>query len=105
MYQSNQLYQSAQEFSAGAVIGAFISTIFYPMNVVKVQMQSSCGGPYENFSQVLRHIYRERGHKFKNIYKGVSINGWRAFFSWGIMNTAYEQIKNVMFWGGGHVKW
>lgn len=86
-----------QEFSAGAVIGAVISTIFYPMNVVKVYIQSSCGGPYVNFVDVFKKIYRERGHKLKNIYKGVSINCWRAFFSWGIMNTAYEQIKNVIF--------
>lgn len=95
--QPSPLYQSVQEFSSGAIIGAAISTIFYPMNVVKVSMQSSCGGRYENFWQVLNHIYRERGHKLKNIYKGVSINGWRAFFSWGIMNTAYEQIKSVIF--------
>lgn len=86
-----------QEFSAGAIIGSVISTIFYPMNVVKVYMQSSCGGPYVNFVGVFIKIYRERGHKLKNIYKGVSINCWRAFFSWGIMNTAYEQIKNVIF--------
>lgn len=60
-------------------------------------MQSSCGGPYENSWQVLKHIYRDRGYKLRNIYKGVSINGSRAFVSWGIMNTAYEQIKNVIF--------
>lgn len=95
--QPNQLYQSVQEFSAGAIIGAVISTIFYPLNVIKVYMQSSCGGPYENSWQVLKHIYRDRGYKLKNIYKGVSINGSRAFVSWGIMNTAYEQIKNVIF--------
>lgn len=94
--QTNPLYESAQEFTAGAIIGAVISTIFYPMNVIKVHMQNSCGGPYVNFVHVFVQIYRERQCKWSNIYKGASVNCTRAFFSWGIMNTAYEQIKKIV---------
>ncbi|XP_059611993.1 mitochondrial nicotinamide adenine dinucleotide transporter SLC25A51 [Phlebotomus argentipes] len=96
-HRDNTLYQSIQEFFAGALIGATISTIFYPLNVVKVYMQSTIGGPYVNFVPVLIHIYRERGCKLRNVYKGMSINCTRAFFSWGIMNTAYEQIKKIIY--------
>ncbi|XP_055382781.1 mitochondrial nicotinamide adenine dinucleotide transporter SLC25A51 isoform X2 [Condylostylus longicornis] len=35
--------KAAQEFFAGAVIGATVSTIFYPLNVIKVAMQSEMG--------------------------------------------------------------
>ncbi|XP_055676952.1 mitochondrial nicotinamide adenine dinucleotide transporter SLC25A51 [Lutzomyia longipalpis] len=96
-HRDNSLYQSIQEFFAGALIGAFTSSVFYPLNVVKVYMQSTIGGPYVNFVPVLIHIYKERGCKWRNVYKGVSINCTRAFFSWGIMNMAYEQIKKMIY--------
>lgn len=89
--------QRTQEFIAGACIGAFISSVFYPINVLKVTMQSRIGGPYESMWLALRQVYNERDRKFRNVYKGVSMNCTRAFFSWGIMNSAYEQLKKIIY--------
>ncbi|XP_053658856.1 mitochondrial nicotinamide adenine dinucleotide transporter SLC25A51 [Anopheles marshallii] len=91
------LSQRTQEFVAGACIGAFISSLFYPLNVVKVTMQCRVGGPYDSMWTALMQVYNERDRRLRNVYKGVSMNCTRAFFSWGIMNTAYEQLKKVFY--------
>lgn len=95
--QNDTLTRSMQEFISGAVIGAFLSSLFYPANVVKVAMQNTIGGPNLSISQAFRNVYRERGSKLRNVYKGVSINCSRAFLSWGIINVSYEAIKRLFF--------
>lgn len=82
---------------SGAVIGAFLSSLFYPANVVKVAMQNTIGGPNLSISEAFRNVYRERGSKLRNVYRGVSINCSRAFLSWGIINVSYEGIKRMFF--------
>lgn len=85
-----------QEFLAGALIGATISSLFYPINVIKVSMQSSMGTARISMITAFRNVYNERGRSLSNVYKGVSVNCSRAFISWGIMNTAYEHIKQFL---------
>lgn len=82
---------------AGACIGAFLSSLFYPINVLKVAMQSSVGGPGQKMLVVAKQIYVDRGCKISNVYKGVSVNCTRAFISWGIMNAAYENLKKIFY--------
>ncbi|KYN12314.1 Gamma-1-syntrophin [Trachymyrmex cornetzi] len=43
-------------FVSGALIGGFTSTVFYPMNVIKIHMQSKIGGNYERFLAVTREV-------------------------------------------------
>lgn len=95
--QNDAFKRSMQEFISGAVIGAFLSSLFYPANVVKVAMQNTMGGPNLSISETFRNVYRERGSKIRNVYKGVSINCSRAFLSWGIINVSYEGIKRLFF--------
>lgn len=95
--QKTAVQQGIQEFIAGACIGAFLSSLFYPMNVLKVAMQSTIGGPRQKILDVAHQVYEERGRKISNVYKGVSMNCTRAFFSWGIMNVAYEFLKKHMY--------
>lgn len=97
LLQTNTVTQTIQEFLSGAIIGATISSIFYPLNVIKVSMQSTIGTASTNVWQALMNVYNERGRKIRNVYKGVSVNCSRAFISWGIVNTAYEHIKKVMY--------
>ncbi|CAH0557738.1 unnamed protein product [Brassicogethes aeneus] len=92
-----ELLRTTTEFLCGALIGVFLSSLFYPLNVLKVQMQSKIGGPYENPLQVLGNIYRERGCRISKMYYGVGTNCFRAMLSWGVMNTAYEHIKDHIY--------
>lgn len=96
-FQDSVAYRNMYQFLSGAIIGAFVSSIFYPLNVTKTVIQSKIGGPHENIVKVLRFIYNERGRKVKNVYKGMHMNSIRAFFSWGIMNAAYENLKKFIY--------
>ncbi|XP_075147057.1 mitochondrial nicotinamide adenine dinucleotide transporter SLC25A51 [Haematobia irritans] len=88
--------KAAQEFMSGAIIGASVSTLFYPLNVIKVAMQSDMGHPSESMTQSLLKIYRERGNSVAHFYRGCGFNTARSFVSWGVMNAAYENLKKVM---------
>jgi hypothetical protein len=92
----SKVYETVTEFFCGAMIGVFLSSIFYPLNVLKVAMQSKIGGDYENVFKVLVQIYNARGRKIRYIYHGVQTNCTRAFISWGVMNAAYENLKNII---------
>lgn len=86
-----------KQFLIGACIGAMNSTLFYPLNVIKVHMQSKLGGPYDSVWQAAREIYVERGKKVSNFYKGVHMNYTRSFVSWGVINLAYDRLKIILF--------
>ncbi|KAJ8921052.1 hypothetical protein NQ315_015848 [Exocentrus adspersus] len=94
---NNEIVRTTAEFFCGAMIGVVLSSIFFPLNVLKVAMQSKVGGPYENPFKVLLQVYRERGGKIRYIYHGVHTNCTRAFLSWGVMNTAYEHLKAIIY--------
>lgn len=93
----NEVLRTVSEFICGALIGVVLSTIFYPLNVLKISMQCKVGGQFDNPLKVLFRIYKERGGRIKYIYHGVHTNCTRAFLSWGVMNTAYEHIKGVIY--------
>nr|CAD7457786.1 unnamed protein product [Timema tahoe] len=85
--------KTTHQFVSGAVIGAVTSTIFYPLNVVKVHIQSKLGGEYQSLLSAFVEIVRERGGA--SLYRGVHLNYTRAFFSWGIINASYEFLKKL----------
>lgn len=95
--QEKVLYQTAQEFIAGASIGAFLSTLYYPLNVIKFAMQTKLGGPHQSMIESFKIVYRERGGKLRNFYHGASMNCTRAFLSWGIITAAYELFRNILY--------
>lgn len=84
------------DFASGAVLGALISTVFYPVNVVKVRMQCKVGGDFMHMMTAFQLILQERNYSVKKLFRGVHINYTRAVVSWGIANATYEYlIKNV----------
>ncbi|VEN38068.1 unnamed protein product [Callosobruchus maculatus] len=93
----NPVIRTCTEFCCGALIGVILSALFYPLNVVKVSMQSKIGGPYETVVEVFLQLYKERGSRMKYFYHGIHLNCMRAFLSWGVMNTAYEHLKTIIY--------
>ncbi|KAK3088194.1 hypothetical protein FSP39_016052 [Pinctada imbricata] len=85
-----------QDFLCGACLGAFLSTVYYPLNVVKVRLQCKLGGKFLKFSETFRVILQER-KSVKKLFRGVHINYTRSFISWGIINAAYEILMNQLF--------
>ena len=78
------------DFFSGALNGAVISTIFYPVNVTKTHMQLVIGGPYASFRTVFKDLLEKRG--LRGMFAGVHVNYTRSFISWGIINFMYEFI-------------
>ncbi|KFM64077.1 Mitochondrial carrier triple repeat protein 1, partial [Stegodyphus mimosarum] len=68
------LHNLINDFISGAFVGALCSTIFYPVNVVKTQMQVCCGTPFSSISEAFRLTYQERGCSIRKMYLGVHVN-------------------------------
>lgn len=96
-HQELLFYASLQNFIAGASIGALLSTLFYPLNVIKIAMQCELGGPHRTISHEFNYIMRKRGSKFANFYHGALLNISRAFLSWGIINASYEIFRRHLY--------
>jgi hypothetical protein len=91
---NNRFMHIMYDFINGALLGACISTIFYPFNIIKSHMQAKIGGKYFGIYQSFKLIYELRDRKFSKFYKGVGSNFLRAIFAWGITNSSYEFSLN-----------
>ncbi|XP_003746030.1 solute carrier family 25 member 51 [Galendromus occidentalis] len=81
------------DFLSGSLTGAFVSTIFYPVNVTKINMQVEYGTPHLSMRQALRLAFETRDRSLRKLFSGVHLNYSRAMLSWGITNAAYEVFK------------
>lgn len=90
---ASEFGQTLNAFICGACLGAFLSTCFFPLNVVKNRMQTRLGEPYLGIRDTFRIIFEERGHRWRKMFRGVHVNYTRSFLSWGIINATYEFLK------------
>ena len=81
-------------FISGACLGAALSSLFFPLNVVKTRMQTVVEGRHHGMIWTTQVILKERKGKWRKMYRGVHINYTRSFISWGIINAVYELMKN-----------
>ena len=82
------------DFVSGACLGAFISTLFYPVNTTKTHMQKTLGGEFQSFLSVFCHLLKERGAW--GMFRGVHVNYTRSFMSWGIINMSYSWLLGLL---------
>uniref|UniRef100_UPI0035901653 mitochondrial nicotinamide adenine dinucleotide transporter SLC25A51-like n=1 Tax=Myxine glutinosa TaxID=7769 RepID=UPI0035901653 len=80
----------------GGLLGALLSTAFYPVNVVKVRMQSEIGGEFRGFSHVFSLIWHERQRNVSYLFRGVHLNYQRSLLSWGIINATFELVLKLL---------
>lgn len=80
------------DFISGAVLGAFLSTVFYPLNVTKTRMQARVGGRHFGIRETFKEILKERNYSWQRMFRGVHINYTRSLLSWGIINATYEAL-------------
>lgn len=84
------------DFINGSLLGAAISTIFYPFNVLKSHMQARIGGKHLTIKETFWLVYESRERNLARLYKGVGGNFLRAIFAWGITNSVYEFSLNKL---------
>ena len=81
-----------QDFICGAMLGATNSTIFYPLSVVKTNMQKHVGGEHWSVRKTFQSIFENRYRSISRVYRGAFMNCSRAIVSWGIINASFEVI-------------
>jgi len=91
---SMERFSLVADFLSGACLGAFISTIFYPLNTTKTHMQKSVGGEFKSLLSVFSQLLKERGAW--GMFRGVHINYTRSFMSWGIINMTYGYLLQLL---------
>ncbi|CAI5448802.1 unnamed protein product [Caenorhabditis angaria] len=98
--ESHRLPPSVQQllgdFIAGSLLGASISTLFFPMGVVKNHMQAKVGVPFDNAFRVFGQVWRERNRSLRSIYLGVHLNFTRSLIAWGIINSMYGILRRAL---------
>ena len=93
---NNEILSFLEDFLGGALLGAALSTLFYPLNVIKSNMQRHLGGPYHSMLKTFNRVYRQRGKSLRRLYFGVGVNFSRALVSWGIINATYEMFRKAL---------
>lgn len=93
---SSKVRNVVYDFLNGGVLGAIISTLFYPLNVVKSHMQARLGGKHFGTMETLRMTFELKNRRIGLFYKGVGSNFMRAVLAWGITNSAYELILTTL---------
>lgn len=85
------------DFLSGAILGMFISTLFYPLSVVRTRMQTRVPGTkFLSIVKAFNAVYSERDRKFSRLFHGCLINVLRQFLSWGIINCSYEYVLDFL---------
>ncbi|XP_043915309.1 mitochondrial nicotinamide adenine dinucleotide transporter SLC25A51 [Protopterus annectens] len=84
------------DFICGGLLGAMLSFMFYPINVVKTRMQSQIGGDFQTFPKVFMKIWTERDRKLTHLFRGAHLNYHRSIMSWGIINATYELLLKLL---------
>lgn len=92
----SEAWETVRHFLSGAVLGAGISTLLYPINTAKMVMQLEYGGaPHRSVMETLVAVVRQRGG-VTGLYAGAHLNAVRSLFSWGIVNAAYEYLGKAL---------
>jgi hypothetical protein len=92
----SEAWDAARHFVSGAVLGAGISSLLYPLNTAKMVMQLEYGGaPHRSVASTLVAVVKQRGG-VKGLYAGAHLNAARSLFSWGIVNAVYEALGKHM---------
>lgn len=85
------------DFLSGAILGMCISTLFYPLSVVRTRMQTRAPGTeFLSIVRAFNAVYNERDRKFLRLFHGCMINVMRQFMSWGIINCSYEFVLDIL---------
>ena len=97
-YENELWCQVLKNFISGACVGALISSVFYPVNVIRTQMQTRPpGSPFISIAQAVKDVYIERDRSVRKMFYGVHANYSRAFLSWGIINASYEVFRKLLY--------
>lgn len=93
-YLENELKWSKRitQFITGCILGAVVSIVNFPLNVMKTNMQKELRSTV-SLRRMFIIIYIQR-YGFLGMYRGITMNLIRSIISWGIINLTYEVTKS-----------
>ncbi|KAK9885218.1 hypothetical protein WA026_010721 [Henosepilachna vigintioctopunctata] len=89
-------YKLIQEFGVGAIVGATVTSITFPLNVVKIASQRWVGLESQDPIRIVKAVYRKRGKSIGRFYLGAYMNFGRGIVNWGLINVTYESMKTIL---------
>lgn len=89
--------EALRNFLAGGTMGSFTSTLFYPINVLRIQMQTAeVGTERMSLYATGKALYEERGGKMRLMMAGMGAHVTRSFVFWGFWSTVNELLCDYL---------
>lgn len=89
--------EAIRNFLTGATLGCVISSLFYPLNVIRIQMQTAeVGSKRMSVWAAGKALYEERGGKVRLMTAGMGIHVTRSFVFWGCMTLFSELVRDCL---------
>ncbi|KAI3379091.1 hypothetical protein SNEBB_010685 [Seison nebaliae] len=89
----NSIHLFIANLISGGVLGATISTIFFPLNTVKTRMQMKVNEPPKSIRLTFLEIYKERNRNLILFFRGSQLNFFRSAVGWGLSNAFFELYR------------
>jgi hypothetical protein len=105
-----KINRGVKQYVSGMYSGFIVVTIYTPLELIKMRMQSDLNNKYNSISILASDIYKTKG--LKGFYKGYAVTLNRDFYSYGSYFYAYFALKEYwerqgtlnsfkMFFAGG----
>ena len=102
-WQSHNRKEALRNFVSGAILGSAISSLFYPLNVIRIQMMiQEVGSPHLSVWRTTVNLYEERAGSVRLVLSGIHANLARSFMYWGCMTVFSEMLRDHFQHGDPH---
>ena len=93
-WHSHYRKEALRNFVSGALLGSTISTLAFPLNVIRIQMMiQEVGSKHVSMLRTVYNLYSERG-KSKLMFSGIHVNLTRSFLYWGCLTVFSEMLRD-----------
>lgn len=91
---SSHKIEVARNFASGALLGCTISTLSYPLNVIRIKMMiQDVGSRHMSIFRAAFDLYRERAGEARLMFVGIHANLARSFIYWGSITVFHEMLQ------------
>ncbi|KAM8953684.1 solute carrier family 25 member 53 [Pelodytes ibericus] len=83
----------APSLGSGALNGALISLVLYPLGVLVSNTQASVGKTLPSIREVAHAAWTQRGGRITLIYRGASLIVVRSCITWGVTTAIHDALS------------
>ncbi|XP_053329670.1 solute carrier family 25 member 53 [Spea bombifrons] len=90
---SKGIPQWAPSLGSGALNGALISLVLYPLSVLVSNMQATVGKGLPNLREVAHAVFAQRRSRITLLYRGASLIVVRSCITWGVTTAIHDALS------------